>query len=123
MENILTTVATALQNGNEYSVFDDQVRTPTYVEDLAGALKTIIDQKATGIFHISGKDVLTPYAMAIAAAKYLGLDENLVKKVTAETFQQPAKRPARTGFDISKAERKLNYSPTSFEEGLKKTFE
>jgi dTDP-4-dehydrorhamnose reductase len=122
-QNILTTVAAYLQKGNSYSVFDDQVRTPTYVEDLAGALKTIIDQKATGIFHISGKDVLTPCAMAIAAANYLGLDKSLVKKVTAETFHQPAQRPAVTGFDISKAERELNYTPTSFEEGLKKTFE
>jgi dTDP-4-dehydrorhamnose reductase len=122
-QNILNTVAAALKKGDSYSVFNDQVRTPTYVEDLAGALKTIIDKKATGIFHISGKDVLTPYVMAIAAANYLGLDENLVKKVTAETFDQPAQRPAITGFNISKAERELNYKPTSFEEGLKKTFD
>jgi dTDP-4-dehydrorhamnose reductase len=122
-QNILTTVAAYLQKGNSYSVFEDQVRTPTYVEDLAGALKTIIEKKATGIFHISGKDVLTPYAMAIAAAKYLGLEESLVKKVTAETFHQPAQRPAKTGFNISKAQKELNYKPISFEEGLKKTFD
>ena len=122
-QNIITTVANALQKGNEYNVFDDQVRTPTYVEDLAGALKKIIDRRATGIFHISGKDVMTPYEMAVAAAKYLGLDESLIKKVTAKTFAQPAKRPAKTGFDISKARKELNYEPIAFAEGLKKTFE
>jgi dTDP-4-dehydrorhamnose reductase len=121
--NLLTTVATALRNGNEYNVFDDQVRTPTYVEDLAGALKNIIDKKATGVFHISGKDVITPYQMAVATAKYLGLNEKLINKVTADTFAQPARRPAITGFNISKARRELNYEPISFDDGLKKTFD
>jgi dTDP-4-dehydrorhamnose reductase len=101
---------------------DDQVRTPTYVEDLARGIIAIIEKKAKGIFHLSGKDVLTPYQMAVKTAEQLSFDKLLLKKVTAASFTQTAKRPANTGFVIDKARRELGYEPLSFEEGLKKTF-
>jgi dTDP-4-dehydrorhamnose reductase len=121
-DNILTTVKNKLEKGEEYRVFDDQVRTPTYVEDLAVAIVSIIEKKATGIYHISGKDVLTPYKMALMTAEYLGLDTSLLKKVTAADMSQPAKRPHKTNFIIEKAKKELGFEPISFEEGLRKTF-
>jgi len=120
--NILTVVKEKLEKGEEYSVFDDQVRTPTFVEDLAAGIVAIIEKRATGIFHLSGKDILTPYQMACKVASYLGLSEGLIRKVTAATFTQPALRPAKTGFIIDKAKKLLGYDPVSFEEGLKRAF-
>jgi dTDP-4-dehydrorhamnose reductase len=120
--NILTVVKDKLEKGEEYNVFDDQVRTPTYVEDLAKAITEVISRKATGIFHISGEDVLTPYEMACMTAEYLGYDKTKIKKVTASEFPQPARRPLKTGFNIEKARKKLGFFPTSFREGLVKTF-
>ena len=120
--NLLTVIKEKIEKGEEYSVFDDQVRTPTFVEDLAAGIVAIIEKRATGIYHLSGEDVLTPYEMACKTAEHLGLAQSLIKKVTAETFSQPAKRPAKTGFNIEKAKRGLGYTPTSFAEGLKKTF-
>ena len=119
--NILSVVKEKLEKGEEYRVVDDQVRTPTYVEDLASAIIAIMEKKAKGVFHIAGADVLTPYQMAIRVAEYLGLNSSLIKKATAADFSQPAKRPPRTGFVIEKAKRELGYTPTSFEEGLIKT--
>jgi dTDP-4-dehydrorhamnose reductase len=121
-QNILTMVASALKKGEPVRIFDDQLRTPTYVEDLAKAIKTIADRKHTGIYHVSGKDVLTPYGMAVAVARHLALDEERIEKITAKDLQQPARRPQRTGFDISKARRELHYEPVSFEEGLRLSF-
>jgi dTDP-4-dehydrorhamnose reductase len=121
--NILTIVKEKLEKQEEYHVVDDQVRTPTYVEDLAGGIVSMIEKKAKGVYHLSGKDILTPYQMAIKAAQYLGLDASLIKRVTAADFSQPAKRPPRTGFIIDKAVADLGFSPVSFEEGLRKTFE
>ena len=60
--------------------------------------------------------------MACKAADHLGLNKSLIKKVTAASFTQPAKRPPKTGFVIDKAKNELGFSPISFEEGLKKTF-
>ncbi len=120
--NLLSVVKEKLEKGEPYSVFEDQVRTPTYIGDLVDGLMAIIAKKATGVWHLSGTDVLTPYEMACRAAGYLGLDTGLIKKVTAADFQQPARRPAKTGFTIDKAKRELDYSPRSFEEGLRLTF-
>ncbi|MBL7709191.1 MAG: SDR family oxidoreductase [Chitinophagaceae bacterium] len=120
--NILSIVKEKLEKGEEYSVVNDQVRTPTYVEDLAAGIVAIIEKKATGIYHLSGADILTPYEMAIKAADFLKLNKSLLKKVTAADFTQPAKRPPKTGFNIEKAKNELDYQPRSFDEGLAKTF-
>jgi dTDP-4-dehydrorhamnose reductase len=120
--NILIIVKEKLEKGEEYSVVDDQLRTPTYVEDLAAGIIAIAEKKAKGIWHLSGSEVLTPYEMACQTADYLNLNNALIKKVTAASFSQPAKRPAKTGFIIDKAKMKLGYKPVSFEEGLIKTF-
>ena len=120
--NILKIVKEKLEQGVEYNVVDDQVRTPTYVEDLAKGIVSIIEKKATGVFHLSGKDILTPYQMAIKTAEHLRLDSSVLKKVTAASFSQPAKRPLKTGFIIDKARKKLGFEPLTFEEGLKRTF-
>lgn len=120
--NFLTIVAEKLLKGEEYSVVSDQVRTPTYVEDLSMGISSIIEKKATGIYHLSGQDVLTPYEMACQTADYLGLDKSLLRKVTAQDFAEPAKRPLKTGFVIDKAKMELGYAPISFKEGLSLTF-
>ncbi len=121
--NIVTLVKEKLEKGEEYSVVDDQSRTPTYVEDLAKGIVSIAEKKATGVFHLSGKDIMTPYEIAIKTAQHLGLDSTLVKRVTAADFVQPARRPPKTGFSIDKARRVLGFEPVSFTEGLRKTFE
>ncbi len=121
--NIISWVKQNLEQNKPIKVVCDQVRTPTYVEDLAEGILLIIEKKAEGIFHISGKDVLTPYEMAIRTADNFGLNKLLIGKVDASLFVQPAKRPPKTGFDISKARRELGYEPVGFEEGLKKMFE
>ena len=120
--NIVTWVKDNLQQGKTIKVVSDQWRTPTYVEDLSAGILLLIDKQASGIFHISGDDLLSPYDMAIATAEHLGLDKSLIEKVDASTFSQPAKRPARTGFVIDKARTELGFKPLTFKEGLSKMF-
>lgn len=121
-ENIISVVKNKLEKGEEYKVVDDQVRTPTYVEDLASGLVLILEKKAKGIYHLAGEDILTPYQMACMTADHLRLDSSLIKKVTAENFSQPAKRPLKTGLNIDKARKKLGYHPISFREGVSRAF-
>jgi dTDP-4-dehydrorhamnose reductase len=121
--NILTIVKGKLEKGEGYNVFDDQVRTPTYVEDIAAAVASIIEKRATGIYHVSGEEVLTPYEMAVKTGQMFSLNTSLIKKVTAADMSQPAIRPLKTGFNIQKAKDDLEFKPTDFLTGLKKTFE
>jgi dTDP-4-dehydrorhamnose reductase len=119
--NVITAVKEKLEKGEAYNMFNDQLRTPTYIEDLADAILVMIEKNATGVYHICGEEMFTPYEMAIEVANFLQLDKALIKKVNAADFTQPAKRPAKTGLVIEKAKRELMYQPISFKEGLKKT--
>lgn len=120
--NIVTVVKAKLESREVYNVFDDQLRTPTYVGDLAKGIARIIEKKAKGIYHLCGKDVLTPYEIACKTADFLGLDKTLINRISAADLLQPAKRPAKTGLVINKAREQLGFEPLSFSEGLAKTF-
>jgi dTDP-4-dehydrorhamnose reductase len=116
--NLILWVKKSLEDGKPIHVVDDQWRTPTLAEDLAKGCVLIAEKEAAGIFNISGKDLLTPYQMALQTADYFGLDKNLINRATAATFTQPAQRPPRTGFIITKAREQLGYEPVSFGEGV-----
>lgn len=118
--NIISWVKESLEQSKKIKVVNDQFRTPTYVEDLAKGILLLLQKKATGIFHLSGEEMITPYDMAMATASYLSLNTAMIEEVNAALFTQPAKRPAKTGFDISKAKKELGYQPRSFSEGIKK---
>ena len=120
--NMVSWVKENLEKQQNIKVVSDQWRTPTYVDDLATGVLLAIEKNATGIYHISGEEMMTPYDMALATAAYLKLDINLIEKVNASSFTQPAKRPAKTGFVIDKAKKELGYKPISFGEGLQKMF-
>lgn len=116
--NIISWVKENLEQGKPINVVDDQVRTPTYVKDLADGIQRIAEKGAGGIFHLAGKDVLTPYAMACSTAAFFGLPGHLIERVDAAVFSQPARRPLQTGLAISKAGNVLGYAPHSFAEGM-----
>lgn len=116
--NIVLWVKSSLEAGKEIQVVDDQFRTPTLAEDLAAGCILIAKQGAEGIFNISGPDFLTPYAMANMTADYFGLNKELIKKADSSTFSQPAKRPLKTGFNITKAREELGFEPKSFQEAI-----
>jgi len=116
--NIILWVKNSLENGKPINVVDDQWRTPTLAEDLALGCYLIVKQQAEGIYNISGKDMLTPYDMAIKVRDYFDLDGSLISRADSSTFSQPAKRPLKTGFIIDKARTELGYEPHSFDEGI-----
>ncbi|WP_426493067.1 SDR family oxidoreductase [Hymenobacter sp. 102] len=116
--NIVTWVRDSLRAGKPIKVVDDQLRTPTLAEDLAEGCWLAARHNATGIYHLSGAELFTPYQMALQVASYFGLDAGLITAVDASTFTQPAQRPLRTGFLIEKARRELGYQPQSFAQGI-----
>lgn len=116
--NLFTWVRENLKKGNAIKVVDDQFRTPTWVTDLAHGIALVISNEATGLWHISGEEVQTPYQMAIAAANHFGWDKSLIERVYASSFTQVGQRPAKTGFNIEKAKKELGFTPGSFAENL-----
>jgi dTDP-4-dehydrorhamnose reductase len=116
--NIVLWVKKSLEEGKQINVVNDQWRTPTLAEDLAMGCYLAATKKATGIFNISGEEMMTPYDIAIATADFFKLDKSLIQKTDSSKFTQPAKRPPKTGFIIEKAKGQLDFKPHSFKKGL-----
>ena len=116
--NLILWVKNSLQEGKAIKVVDDQLRSPTLAEDLAMGCYLIAQKQAEGIFNICGKELLTPYQMAIKTADFFNLDTASMQRADASGFQQTAKRPPKTGLIIEKAKEVLGYEPHSFDEGI-----
>jgi dTDP-4-dehydrorhamnose reductase len=116
--NIVLWVKNSLEQGKSIQVVNDQWRTPTLAEDLAVGCYLAAVKKAKGIYHISGKDFLSPYDIAVQTADFFKLDKSLIKPTDSSQFKQPARRPLTTGFVIDKARKELGHEPHSFKEGI-----
>lgn len=117
--NIVLWAKDALSKGQKINVVDDQFRSPTLAEDLADGCILIAEKSATGIYHLSGPQTMSILELVYSVADHWKLDRSLITPSKSNTLNQAAKRPPRTGFDISKARKELGYAPHSFAEGLK----
>lgn len=116
--NIVLWAKGALEKGNPINVVNDQWRMPTLAEDLADCCLLAVEKDAQGVYNASGKDIMSISELVGRVADYWQLDKSLIKEISAETLNQTAKRPVRTGFILDKTIRDLGYQPHSFEEGL-----
>lgn len=116
--NIVLWAKGALEKGEHINVVNDQWRMPTLAEDLADCCLLAVEKDARGVYNASGKDMFSIAELVGRVADYWRLDKALIHEVSAETLNQTARRPARTGFKLDKTIADLGYSPHSFEEGL-----
>ena len=116
--NIVIWAKEALHEGKELSIIDDQFRAPTWADDLAWACIRICVLNENGIFHISGPETMSIYEIVERIAKHYQLPMDQVKRTTSSSLNQPAVRPPRTGFNLSKAKSRLGYAPKTLEETL-----
>ena len=69
--------------GQSVNGFTDAYFNPMYVRDLAETLLEIAEANLKGIWHTFGNDTLSKYDFGVALARKFGLDESLIKPVSA----------------------------------------
>jgi dTDP-4-dehydrorhamnose reductase len=116
--NIVLWAKGALEKGQPLNIVNDQWRMPTLAEDLAEICLLAVEKSAQGIYNASGKDMMSVSELVARVADYFKLDKTLINEVSGDTLNQKARRPGRTGFDLSKSISELGYQPHSFEEGI-----
>ncbi len=100
--NFVYTLARVLREGRPLRTPDDQYSTPTYSSDLATATLALIDARASGIFHVSGPELMNRTTFAARAATLLKLDASAITGVTTADLHQRARRPLRAGLNDTK---------------------
>ena len=108
--------------GEEVDLVSDQVRMPTFVDDIAKACISAVEKKAEGIYHVCGDKKMSYYDLGIAISNYFSFNSNLINHVQTKDLNQTAVRPPVTGFDLKKSVSELNFAPTDLEDSLKKIF-
>ena len=116
--NIVLWSIDALTKGDPMKIIDDQFRMPTWADDLAWGCIEICRRDKTGIFHLCGPELMAVNEIVFRIAKHLGKSIENVEIISSSTLNQPAKRPPRTGFDLTKSRTELDYNPKTIEETI-----
>ena len=116
--NVVLWVKNSLEQKKDIRVVTDQLRMPTYAEDLAEACWLAIRNRATGVFNVSSSELMSIYDLAMEVARAFNLDTSLIHPVKTEQLSLPARRPANTGLDLSRSAKVLQLPMHSFKERL-----
>ena len=117
--NIVHLVKTRLENGQSIRVVSDQFRSPTWVEDIARAIESLLSDKYQGIYHICGGETMSVADIAYRVAKHFGLDTSLIQPVTTDEMNEVTPRPLFSPMNTEKALKEFGYQPSRLEEGFK----
>lgn len=108
-----------LKENKPVAAITDHVMTPTYIDDIAYAIDTVIKKDGQGIFHVVGSQCVSPYDASMMIAQHFGFDKSLISKTTrAEYFKGKAPRPFNLSLNNAKIA-KFGVTMRSFDEGLK----
>lgn len=117
--NFATWVLSRLSAKKPIKVVKDQHGNPTYVADLAFAIKRLLQEQEYGLFHVSGSETANRFEFAQKIADVFGLDSNLIEKITTEELNQASPRPQDSSFTIDKLVNRINWEPHDIKSGLK----
>lgn len=80
-----------LKIGNQVLAVKDQRITPTLVNDIANALKVLIESQTLGIYHVSSTDSVTPLEFVKTMAQTFHLNRSLINSISLEEYNQNKK--------------------------------
>ena len=112
-------VVDSLRNKKEIRIVTDQINNPTYLGDIAWAIRKIFDTGKTGIYNIGGAEFLSRFEFTQKISDFFQLNFNYVEPIITEELHQPAQRPLKSGLINLKAETELNYRPHDLNECFK----
>jgi len=118
-QNFATWVIEKLRNKEEVTLFTDQYTTPTFADNAARAILEICRAYKKGAYHLASPECINRFEFGKKLANIFKLDESLIKPITSENLNLPAKRPKRCCLDVSKAEKELKTKLLSVEEALR----
>jgi len=116
--NFVTWLIAQLRAGKQLTIVDDQFGNPTLADDLARGIFQLVRQHKTGIFNMTGADILNRYEFSLLVAEVFDLDQTLIVPIKTRELNQPAPRPLNSGFILEKARQKLGISFLTARESL-----
>lgn len=117
-KDFVRTLKSLLEEGRELQLITDSTFTPTFIDDIALAIKAILPNYQPGVIHLTGSQSLSVYEAGLLIAQTFNLDAGLVHKTTYEQFFK-GKAPRPQYSEIISIKNTF-YKMSSFQEGLLK---
>jgi dTDP-4-dehydrorhamnose reductase len=111
-------VINRLKESGHVKVVMDQYNKPTFADSLEAFTMKLCERGQTGVFHVTGSELVSRFDLARLTAMVFGLDENLVEGGTTTELDQDAERPKSVNLSTEKAERATGLRPVGLREGL-----
>lgn len=110
-----------MRQGKLPAQFTDHIITPTFIDELANALITLIMVDTTGIYHLTGNDALSDYQISQAISKIFDFPNITIPATSVKEYNSTAKRPypLNTALSNQKFQAQFGKHFSSFEETLK----
>lgn len=116
-KDIAHVLKSLLEQGKTLSMVENSLMTPTFIDDIAYALKHLIHNYSPEIYHVVGANALSPLDLAKTIARTFNLNESLIQPTTIEKyFEGKANRPQ---FADVRSKKNTFYAMKGFEEGVK----
>lgn len=92
--NFVKTIVGKAAAGETLRVVDDQIGSPTYARDLAGAIVRLLQRELTGVFHLTNSGDCSWYDFTRAILHRSGFGDTRVLPIASYELDRPARRPA-----------------------------
>ncbi len=122
--NFVKTMSRLMKEKYTLNVVNDQIGSPTYAADLAGAILDILNHSnwQAGIFNYSNEGEISWYEFALTIQE-IGRFECKVSGISSSQYPTPAKRPAFSLLDKSKIKATYSLLIPDYKESLRKCME
>jgi len=102
--NFVDTILSKAKQHEHLKVVDDQFGSPTWSQDLASAICSLLDRNGRGVYHIVNAGIVNWYEFARTILQLAGISCRISPQSSREA-NRPAKRPPYSAFDCSKFEK------------------
>lgn len=118
--DLVRSIISKLESNSLPPQFTDHIITPTFVDDIAPALRIMIDRRPPGIFHVVGSTPVSDYDLAVKVAQIFNFDTSEVKRGSLEEFLKTTNRPYQRHLFTSNAKlkRELDVSMSTLDKAL-----
>lgn len=115
--NFVKTILELASQRDVIHVVTDQVGSPTYARDLAGALLALVKGNERGIIHFCNSGFCSWYEFAKRIVERAS-PETSIKPTTSNELARPARRPPYSVLDTDAVTRILGTAPRHWEDAL-----
>ncbi|OGK11834.1 hypothetical protein A2954_05620 [Candidatus Roizmanbacteria bacterium RIFCSPLOWO2_01_FULL_37_12] len=115
-KDFFRTFKSFLEQKKPLSLITDSLMTPTFIDDIAFALKYLFNNYSSEIFHLVGSNSLSPYQASLLIAEKFNLDKSIIGKTTYKKYIKD-KAPLPRFAEI-KSRKNDFYKMKSFQQGL-----